>query len=431
MAEINKSEIRSPELQEVMSEIPGSFLRWGLFLFFGIVVAILAISWFISSPDIVTAPLTVTTLNPPASLVARSGGKIERFFVQNGDNIPENQEVAIIGNQARWEDLRLVEEFIGNSGESVKWETLKTTVVPTSGLTLGEIQDPWLRFTGLLRKFREYTIQSYIPSKLDLLDKQIARQEEYIREMKNQELLSEEDLRLAYNSYKRDSNLFHRSSYSISVNEFEHSRQEFLQKQVSFSALRSSIKNNESSILKMRETKLDLTIQFEKEKSQLISDLNESLQLLKVSLGQWKEKYLILSPVKGRITFTSFWSMNQIINSGEALATVVPDDPKRILIRARVPVSGSGRVRQGQDVNIKLSGYPYMENGVLKGRITALSLVPVDDVYIADIELTNGMKTSYGLDLDFINGMTGTAEIITESKRLIFRFIKPLRKVIG
>lgn len=431
MPEINKYEIRSPELQEVMTEIPGRFLKWGLFLFFGIVITIVGVSWYISSPDIVTTPVMITTYNPPVSLVAVSGGKIERFFVRNGEKVAESQPVALIANQARWDNIGQIEAFMNELGRPVNWtDVVKVNTTP-AGLFLGELQDPWLRFIGLFRQFNEYSRQAYIKTKLDLLESQISRQEEYIREMKNQELLSEEDLKLSYNSYSRDSSLFHRSSYSISVNEFERSKQELLQKQISFSSLRSSIKNNESSILKMKETRLDLSMQYEKEISQFISDLNESLQLMEVSVGKWKEKYLIQSPVNGKVTFTSFWSENQVINPGEVLATVVPENTRSVLIRAKVPVAGSGRVKPGQEVNIKLAGYPYMEFGVLKGRISAISLVPVDEAYIADIELTNGMRTTYNLEVRYINGMTGTAEIITENTRLIYRFIKPLNMVKG
>jgi len=73
--EIERTDIRSRELQEVMSEIPGKFLRWGLLMFFGIVVAIVGTSWFISYPDIVVAPVTITTINPPPHLWPRPGAK--------------------------------------------------------------------------------------------------------------------------------------------------------------------------------------------------------------------------------------------------------------------------------------------------------------------------------------------------------------------
>ena len=124
-------EIRSPELQEVMSEIPGSFLKWGLFLFFGIIIAILGVKWFISSPDIVTAPLTITTYNPPASLITKSGGKIERFFVSNEDEVREHQPVALIRNQAHWDDIIHIGDFIDTLGNSVRWKVSVTYYTPT------------------------------------------------------------------------------------------------------------------------------------------------------------------------------------------------------------------------------------------------------------------------------------------------------------
>jgi len=105
----------------------------------------------------------------------------------------------------------------------------------------------------------------------------------------------------------------------------------------------------------------------------------------------------------------------------------IPDDKSRILVRAEVPASGVGRVRTGQDVNIKLSGFPYMEYGIIRGKISTLSLVPAGGVYIAGIDLVNGMRSTYNNDLNFISEMTGTGEIITENKRLIYRFIKPLK----
>jgi len=430
MPEINKHEIRSPELQEVMSGIPGSFLKWGLFLFFAIILAILGVTWFINYPNIVTAPVTITTYNSPASLIAKSNGNISKLFVVNEEDITINKPVALIENQAEWNDVIAVIGLIDSLKEIIDWENEVKIFETPVGLTLGEIQSAWLQFVNAFQKFGEYIGQAYIQSKLLLLEKQIARQEEYLIELKNQQLLSEEDLRLSFKSYQRDSGLFEKNNYSISINQLEKSKQVLLQKQVSFSSLKSSIKNTESSTLKMRESMLDLRIQYQKEINQYRADLNESLQMLIVAIGQWKEKYLVESPINGKITFTSFWNKNQIIKAGDILATVIPEERSRIIVRANVPVSGLGRVRIGQEVNIKLSGFPYMEFGVIKGRIKSLSLVPANDVYIAEIDLVNGMRSTYNIELNFISEMTGTADIITDNSRLIFRLIKPLRSII-
>ena len=79
---------------------------------------------------------------------------------------------------------------------------------------------------------------------------------------------------------------------------------------------------------------------------------------------------------------------------------------------------------------VNLTVFCNMEFGILKGRVKSLSLVPVAGGYIADIELLNGMKTTYNREIGFIQEMNGTAEIITEESRLIYKFINPLKALV-
>ena len=72
-----------------------------------------------------------------------------------------------------------------------------------------------------------------------------------------------------------------------------------------------------------------------------------------------------------------------------------------------------------------------MEYGMLKGVIRSISLVPDSRGYIAEIELINGMSSSYHREnLKFIQQMDGTAEIITKEMRLLTRLINPLKAFI-
>jgi hypothetical protein len=64
---------------------------------------------------------------------------------------------------------------------------------------------------------------------------------------------------------------------------------------------------------------------------------------------------------------------------------------------------------------------------MLKGFVRSVSLVPDAKGYVAEIELSNGMTSSYRENLKFIRQMDGTAEIITKEMRLITRLINPLR----
>lgn len=430
MGELNKQEIQSPELQEVMTEIPGSFLKWGLFIFFGIIVILITGSYFVKNPEIVTVPVIITTQNPPVILVAKTGGEIEKLFVTEGSVITKDEVIALISNTSDYEDVKKLNFFLSGFDDKSDWiNTVRTQHLP-SDLELGEIQSGYSQFHKGWKQMNEYLEQGYLPAKLTLLEKQIAKKTEFNKELMKQERYLIEDLALAKSSFDRDSILFHKDSYSISAKEYDKSRQSYIQKLYSFSVFNASLKNNESDFLRMKETSLDLRVQFDKEVKQSVSDLEESLQLLRSAISQWEERYVIKSPVTGRVTLNRFRNENQVIKPGETLATVIPDSPADIIVRALIPVSGFGKIEPGQSVNIKLSGFPYMQYGVLKGRIYSVSQVPGEGGFSADIELTEGMTSTYREKIRFIHEMDGTADIITKDTRLINRFISPLRSAL-
>lgn len=430
MAELDKQEIQSPELQEVMSEIPGSFLKWGLFIFFGIIIILIMGSYFIKNPEVVTVPVVITTQNPPVVLVARSGGEIEKLFVNEGSVISKDEVVALIGNTSNYDDVKKLNLFLSDFDVKTDWAETVKLKEPPPDLSLGEMQGNYSGFQKGWKQMKDYLEQGYIPAKLALLEKQIVNKTEYNKELAKQVSFLTEDLALAKNSFHRDSTLFHKNSYTISANEFDRSRQAYIQKLYSFSVFSASLKNNESDFLRMQETKLDLQVQYEKEVKQYLLGLEESLQLLHSSISQWEERYVITSPVAGKVTLNRFRNENQVIKAGETLATIIPDSPTSIVVRAIIPISGFGKIETGQAVNIKLSGFPYMQYGVLRGRIYSLSQVPGEGGFSADIELTEGMTSTYSEKIKFIHEMNGTADIITKDTRLINRFLSPLRSAI-
>lgn len=430
MPELNKQEIQSPELQEVMTEIPGSFLRWGLFVFFAIVMILLAGSWFIKNPEIVTVPIVITTQNPPVVLIAKSGGGINKLFVNEGSKIKADEVVAIIGNTCNYEDLKNLSRFISVFNDKTDWIEIVKTQPPPPDLSLGEIQSSYTQFQKEWKQMKDYLEQAYIPNKLGLLENQIKNKAANDIELLKQQKFLTEDLALAKSSFERDSSLFYKNNYTLSATEFERSRQSYIQKLYSYSVFNTSLKNSETEFLRLREIRLDLQVQYEKELKQYVFTMEESLQLLRSSIAQWEERYVIRSPIEGKITLTSFRNENQVITAGAILATVIPDSPATIVARAVIPVSGFGKIEIGQSVNIKLSGFPYMEYGVLKGRISSVSQVPGEGGFVADIELTGGMTSTYSEKIKFIHQMDGTADIITEDSRLIYRFIKPLKSLV-
>jgi HlyD family secretion protein len=130
------------------------------------------------------------------------------------------------------------------------------------------------------------------------------------------------------------------------------------------------------------------------------------------------------------VSFTRFWSENQQVTEGEIVVTIIPENPGRILGKINLSVEGAGKVRTGQQVNIKFANYPFMEFGMVRGAVTSISQVPNQSYYTAEVNLTNGLVTNYGTEIEFRQEMPGKAEIITENLSLLKRIINPVKSVI-
>ena len=175
----------------------------------------------------------------------------------------------------------------------------------------------------------------------------------------------------------------------------------------------------------------DYRITRTEEKDKLRSVLRESFLNLRAQLNIWENSYLLVSPVEGIVSFTRFWSANQSVLKDEPVINVVPLEPGDFLGRINLKMQRSGKVKNGQLVNIKLSGYPYMEYGMLRGIVRSKSLLPSGDEYIIEITLPQGLTTLYGKKLDFTQNMQGTAEIITDDVRLLQKIINPFRYLVS
>ena len=61
----------SEEAQAILGRAPSWVVRWGVTVVFCILAGIVLGCYFIKYPQTVTAPISITTINPPSDLAAR------------------------------------------------------------------------------------------------------------------------------------------------------------------------------------------------------------------------------------------------------------------------------------------------------------------------------------------------------------------------
>jgi HlyD family secretion protein len=257
---------------------------------------------------------------------------------------------------------------------------------------------------------------------------EIASIKEYMNRLKIKEKLFSENQRLESKKYRRDSSLYNEKV--ISQSDLERSRQALLRESIELQQVRLDYSEKSIELAEKHQLLQDYRITKVEKKEILVAALRESFLNLRAQINFWENTYLLISPVEGIVSFTKFWSANQSVTKDEPVVSIVPLETGNYLGRINLKMLRSGKVKTGQLVNIKLSGYPYLEYGMVRGIIKSKSLVPSGDSYVIEIELPDGLMTLYGKKLDFTQNMQGTAEIITENSRLLQKIVNPFRYMI-
>ncbi len=416
-------EVHNEEVREIMKEIPGRLIRWGLTIIFLVFVSIIAGSYFFQFEEIVSAPIIITTADPPAPIICKSTGRISVLFVNDGEFIEKNENIAIIQSMTNLNELKLLKNLITNF-DSINPQNTNSYILPQL-LNLGELQATYNKLVSTFNNYIYSMKNNLYDSKIGLQKQEIIKQQEHHQLSLQQQKLMKEELNITKKTYERNKLLVGKGG--ISENQIEEAWSRVLQAQRNYSSFLASLKSEEINIINQKQQMVELTEKYTLEVKQNRQALLDIIQELNTQIKIWKDKYLLKSPIDGKITFTKYWRENHFVSSGERIATVVPNDSSNIICRATVSSSDIGKTKCGQKVNIKLEGYPYMQHGMLSGKINSVPLVPDEEGYIIEIGITNGMISNHHEQLRLIQGMKGTADIITGQMRMIYRFINPLR----
>lgn len=412
----------SQDIKEIMGRIPGWMIRWGISLIFVLFVLVLAITYFVKYPEVILAPIQLTTVNPPADLMAKSTGKIEQFLVSNGEVVEQDNVVAILFNTTDYRSVLHIEQYV-DSHDSL--EHYGGNSLLSKEYQLGELQNYYTQFAKLCKTYTHYMEQDHIAQKRVMLQRQIEKTKKTYANQNRQLRLMYKDMEFEKSNYERDSSLYKKGVLSSS--DLEKAQQSYLQKEMSVVSQETALTSAESNIISMEEQLLELNIQYDNDITQYNIQFSEYREQLLAQIKLWKERYIVSSPIAGVVNYTKFWSENQNITTGERIATVIPTDSMQVIGKMFIPSIGFAKVKIGQQVNIKLNGFPYMEFGMLKGRISALASVPEKEGYAAEVIFPDGMVSSYKKQFILIQQMDGTGEVITRDMRLIERFIQPIK----
>ncbi|HSO88378.1 MAG TPA: HlyD family efflux transporter periplasmic adaptor subunit [Draconibacterium sp.] len=424
----NSIELRSDEVQEIMGTPPKWIVRWGIVIISVVLMVLLAGSYFYKYPDLINARVTIVSENPPISVVARSDGKLDKIFVADKQQVEANALLGIIENPADYEDAYELIKFLDSIQPWFSQPEMFSTLLFNKEYSLGQNHAYYSSLVSQLREYQTSVSFNTYEQRIISLEKQVTDYANYYEKLRQQISVLNEDYILASSQFHRDSALHTRKV--MSDVDFEKSEAAMLKQKYAYQNAMTNLASTQITMNQLKQQIQEQKVLKAETENKLLAALKEKYDNLVNQLKAWEQAFVLKTPIGGQVTFTNFWSVNQFVSSGNVVFTVVPDNEQKIIGKATVPIAGAGKVEVGQRVNIKLDNYPYMEFGLLEGKITNISMVPVSNekggYYTAEIELFNKLITNYKKELPFNQEMQGNAEIITKDRRLIERLIEPL-----
>jgi HlyD family secretion protein len=368
---------------------------------------------------------------PPAALAAHASGKIRELFVTDNQTVAQGEYLAVIDNPARTEDVQALKQSLSIHDTKDTIHVPRSSFIANCEPALGSLQSAYNAYSVALFNYSEYGRLSYYPQKEEMTRQRIKKYETQLQNLIRQQDIQKQQFELSGKQFARDSLLHVRGV--VSTEEYEKAKSSYLQNLISEEAMQSSIDNMKIQIADLKESLFDTGYNDTEKANTLKTQLQSAEDQLRAELASYEQAYVLVSPVNGKITFTKYWTENQNVTAGEEIFTVVPDNQSEIIGKAQLPTARSGKVKEGQRVNIHLDNFPDTEFGTLRGTVKNISKVPVKEAdgiyYTVEISLPNGLTTTYNKTLPDLPDFQGRADIVTDDVSLLERFFQPIRKI--
>ncbi len=421
-------QIRSEEVQEILSFVPNWMIRWGNALILGLILGLLFISWFVKYPDTIAAEIIVTTSIPPEKIYAKTSGQLDAILTNDNDPISKKKVLAVLENSANYKDVLLLKNIIDTL--TINYNNFNFPLEKLPLLFLGDVESDFALFESSYTEYKLNKELKPFSNEASANESSITESRNRLRTQISQKSLNRKELELKKKDIERYKTLYDKGV--ISAQEFDQRQLDYLQAERSYKSINSSISQLRETISNSKKNLRGTEIRKAQDDTKSLKSVIQSYNQLKRSLRNWELKFVLQSSIDGEVSFLSFWNKNQTVNQGDLVFTIIPKGNNSFIGKIKAPAHNSGKIKIGQRVNIRLANYPYTEFGMLEGTIKSISLVPdKDGFYLIDVALPKKLVTTYNKEIEFKQEMRGSVEIITEDLRLIERFFYQLKNVFN
>ena len=427
----NNNQNRPPytEINEILGKPPSAIVRWGNSIIVVIFATLLLLCWLIQYPDVIETNFVLQSKNTVSEVIANASGYLQSIERADKAIVKKGEVLGVIGTTAEYTDILLLESAMEQFfavGKLPK-ELLQ------KNLRLGEVQYDYSQFVldyvadGFSTKYR------FAESNILQLQQQISNLQQSMAELEKIQAVTSSEYQLARKQFFDKQSLY--SAGVIDRFELESFKSKEYQKEKEVKQLTLTMIDKKKEINQLQGQIQQIAQNKAETKQVLSSGMLEKAQIIRSKIVEWKLKYLLLAPTDGQLSYAQLRQEKQYLQEKEIVFNVLPisreSQPDSIRVSTFLTQTGAGKVTVNQQCLLKLDAFPYTEFGMLEGKIKSKSLIPKDNKYYIEIQLENGLNTTFNKPILAAQQMTGTAMIVTEKKRLLNRLVEKITGKLG
>jgi len=417
----------SDEIQDIITKVPSWLLRWGITLFFGILLLIVLLSALIRYPDIVDAPLKIDSPNSPKPVVAKIPGKLVQLLVKENETVVAGQPLAYLESTANHQKaLSLLTNLKSLQRQALQDKPVNTGLFNEAyNIQFGELQSAYQQFYQEYLAYKSSVNNGFFIQKRAYLQKDLAYLSAQQQQLKAEKTIEQKDFDLSSDEYTMHKKLADQKVETPA--ELRQEESKLLAKKSPLVQTESALITNNNNYAAKQSDILELDNQLEQEKAKFLQALNSLIS----SAEDWKSRYVLTASQSGKVSFAGIVQENQVLTPNQEVFYVNPGN-EQFFGEMNIPQSSMGKVKEGQEVLVKLKSYPFEEYGMIRGRIKYIADVPYkDSVFISRVDFKTVNFSDMKRPVHLKQGMTADAEIITQNATLMQRLSRSILKVIG
>ncbi|WP_419700261.1 HlyD family secretion protein [Mucilaginibacter sp. NFX135] len=422
----NGQERHTDDMQDIITTVPSWILRWGITLFFGILVLIVSLSAMVKYPDIVKTQLKIESPNSPKPVVSKVPGKLIKLLVKENTNVVAGQALAYMESTGDHDKIwRLAANLKGLQSQVLQNKPVSPLLFPESdNIQLGELQSAYQTFYQEYLNYKSAVNDGFYLKKRAFLQNDLMDLTKQAQQLNQQKQIQQRNFTIADDDYQMHKKL---------EKEKVETPAELRQQESKYLAQKEPLVQTESALItannnyaaKQKDI-LELDNQIREEKAKFLQALNSLIS----QAEDWKSKYILTAAQSGKLSYAGIVQENQVLTAGQEVFAINPGN-EAFFGQMAIPQDNMGKVKEGQEVLVKLKSYPFEEYGMIRGKISYIADVPYkDSVFVSKVDFKVRSASDMRKPIHLKQGMMADAEIITQDATILQRISRSVFKIL-